>query len=195
MVPSMSLAQHSPMTLAEFLEWEERQELRYEFDGFAPVAMTGGTIAHDRITFNIQRALASRLAGSPCQPFGPNVKIVTPGKARYPDAVVTCSPVDQAATVVAAPVVVFEVISDDTARTDRIEKLREYQATVSIQRYVIVEQKSAGAMAIARKGEDWVVIALTEVDTLRLPEIGIEIPLSEFYAGLDLTLAEASALR
>jgi len=30
------------MTLAEFLEWEERQPLRYEFDGVGPVAMTGG---------------------------------------------------------------------------------------------------------------------------------------------------------
>ncbi len=40
------------MTLAEFLAWEERQDLRYEFDGFKPIAMTGGTIAHDQITFD-----------------------------------------------------------------------------------------------------------------------------------------------
>ena len=40
------------MTLAEFLAWEERQELPYEFDGLPPVAMTGGTVAHDRITFS-----------------------------------------------------------------------------------------------------------------------------------------------
>lgn len=31
------------MTLDAFLAWEERQELRWEFDGFAPVAMTGGS--------------------------------------------------------------------------------------------------------------------------------------------------------
>ena len=67
------------MTLAEFLAWEERQESRYEFDGFAPVAMTGGTIAHDRITFNLQRSLDTRLAGSRCRSFGPNVKILTAG--------------------------------------------------------------------------------------------------------------------
>ena len=44
----MSAALRKPMTLPEFLAWEERQELRYEFDVFAPAAMTGGTIAHDR---------------------------------------------------------------------------------------------------------------------------------------------------
>jgi hypothetical protein len=31
-----------PMTGEEFLAWEVRQEGRYEFDGFPPVAMTGG---------------------------------------------------------------------------------------------------------------------------------------------------------
>ena len=36
----MSAVLQRPMTLAEFLDWEERQELRYEFDGFQPVAMT-----------------------------------------------------------------------------------------------------------------------------------------------------------
>jgi hypothetical protein len=35
------------MSLEQFLAWEERQPLRYEFDGFQPVAMTGGTVQLD----------------------------------------------------------------------------------------------------------------------------------------------------
>ena len=35
----MNIALRKPMTLTEFLAWEERQELRYEFDGFQPVAV------------------------------------------------------------------------------------------------------------------------------------------------------------
>jgi hypothetical protein len=31
-----------PTAIEEFLAWEERQEGRYEFDRFRPVAMTGG---------------------------------------------------------------------------------------------------------------------------------------------------------
>lgn len=89
----MSVAVQLPMTLGEFLAWEERQELRYEFDGTAPVAMTGGTIAHDRITFNLQRSLDARLAGKRCRPLGPNVKIIVDGRTRYPDAFVVCQPV------------------------------------------------------------------------------------------------------
>ena len=65
--------------------------------------------------------------------------------------------------------VVFEVVSEDTARTDRIEKLREYQATPSIQRYVILEQKSIGPSVFTRRDNDWIATALTEGDTLRMP--------------------------
>jgi Uma2 family endonuclease len=90
------------------------------------------------------------------------------------------------ATIIEDPVVVFEVISEDSARTDRIEKLREYLATPSIRRYAILEQKSIGAMVFSRRGEIWTVIALTEGDTRHMPEIGAEIPLSEFYAGMNL---------
>ena len=34
------------MTREQFLAWKVRRELRYEFDGLQPVAMTGGTVAH-----------------------------------------------------------------------------------------------------------------------------------------------------
>ena len=155
------------MTVAEFLAWESRQELRFEFDGFQPVAMTGGTIAHDRITFNLHKALDARLAGKPCRSFGPNVKILTARKGSVPDALVTCTPTDPNAIIADNPVVVFEVVSEDSARTDRVEKLREYQATATIQRYVILEQKSIGAVVFTRRDNDWIATALTEGDTLR----------------------------
>ena len=182
----MNIALRKPMSLADFLAWEERQELRYEFDGFQPVAITGGTLAHDRITFNLQRALEARLSGKPCRTFGPNVKILAAGKVRYPDAIVTCSPADFAATIADNPVVVFEVVSEDNARTDRIEKVRDYRATSSIPRYVILEQKSIGATVFTRHGAEWTATAPVEGETLQLPEIGIELPLDECYAGLDL---------
>ncbi|MBA3686658.1 MAG: Uma2 family endonuclease, partial [Planctomycetes bacterium] len=59
----MNVAVRQGMTLPEFLAWEERQELRYEFDGFAPIAMTGGTYEHDGISMNLAAALVNRLRG------------------------------------------------------------------------------------------------------------------------------------
>jgi Uma2 family endonuclease len=183
----MNVVLRRPMSLEQFLAWEERQELRWEFDGVRPHAMTGGTLGHDQITFNLRKALDARLSGKPCRPFGPNAKIIVAGSVRYPDGVITCSPTVFSATVMDSPVVVFEVVSESSARTDRIDKVREYQATASIQRYVILEQTSVGATVFARLGEIWTATALTEQDTVVMPEIGIELPLAECYLGLDLS--------
>ena len=183
----MSAALRKPMTLAEFLDWEERQVLRYEFDGFRPVGMTGGTIAHDEITFNVRRALAARLAGKPGRPVGPNVKIIADGNVYYPDGFVTCRPVAPKATVADDPVVVFEVTSEGSYQTDLIVKNRSYRATASIQRYIIVQQAQKAAIVFARRGEDWLAeIVSGDGMSLALPEIGIEVPLDELYDGIAL---------
>jgi Uma2 family endonuclease len=71
----MTLTAPKPMTLAEFLTWEEQQEQRYEFDGSAPVAMAGGSLAHAAIQRNLALALGTRLRGKPCQLFGSDLKI------------------------------------------------------------------------------------------------------------------------
>src|ERR1700761_2716312 len=92
-------------------------------------------------------------------------------------------PVQPRATVVHDLIVVFEVLSEGTSRTDRIEKPREYGATSPIQRYAILEQDTIAAMVFVRKGGDLVAEALTADDTLRMPEIDIEVWMAEFYTG------------
>lgn len=191
----MSVALQKPMTLAEFLDWEERQELRYEFDGFQPVAMTGGTLRHEAIRVTLRALLYDRLRGHRCRLWGPTTKIEVQGRIRYPDAYVSCTPGSPNATIVPEPVVVFEILSAGTSRTDRIEKLREYQATPSIQRYVILEQDSVAATVFVRHGDDWYASVLTEADVLRMAEIDIELALADIYvdAGLDDTAVDAVA--
>ena len=73
---AMNLAVRKPMSLAEFLEWEERQELRYEFDGVEPSAMTGGSAAHADIQANLAMAFRSRMRGKPCKFYGSDLKIL-----------------------------------------------------------------------------------------------------------------------
>jgi Uma2 family endonuclease len=114
------------------------------------------------------------------------LKIEVAGRIRYPDAFVVCTLGSPRSTVVRDPVVVFEVLNESTARTDRFEKLREYGATPSIQRYVMLEQDAIAAVVYVRKGTDLVVETLAADETLRMPEIGIEVPMAEFYVGVEL---------
>ena len=80
--------------------------------------------------------------------------------------------------------VIFEVLSPSTAAKDRIVKAREYQATPSVQRYVMIEQERIGATVLVRAQDGWSAFILKDDDTLEMPEIGLAIPLAEFYEGL-----------
>jgi Uma2 family endonuclease len=102
-----------------------------------------------------------------------------------------CSPVARDATVVTDPVVVFEVLSPSTSTTDSIVKNREYRDTASIQRYVMLEQDTQGAIIFARAGDDWVGHVVSGDTVLATPEIGIELPLAELYEGVEFAEPEA----
>ncbi len=180
----MSAPLRRSWTQDEFFAWAASQEGRYEFDGFQPVAMTGGTVGHAIIIRSLHRALDRRLRGGGCQPLGPDAGVATVGTAiRYPDALVTCAKLDSGAITVLGVVVVFEVLSSTTSRTDRIVKVREYAEVASIRRYVILESTSIGLTVLERQAPDeaWRATTLTTDDILRMPEIDIEIPVAEFY--------------
>ena len=182
----MSQMLREAMTPEEFLAWEAKQELKWEFDGFQPVAMVGVTVAHSIIQGNIITALNNRLHGKPCQPYGPEVKVEIGPKYRYPDAFVSCTPLARDATVVADPVVIFEVLSESTARTDKTTKLTEYCSLPSMQRYVMLEQDQAFATVISRTATGWGLETLGADGVLTMPEIGVEVPMADLYARLDL---------
>ena len=172
------------MTADEFLDWENQQERRYEFDGFGPVAMTGGTQEHSLIQANLITALGVRLRGGPCRVVGSDLKVSVAGSIRYPDAFVYCTVSPRGTLVVTDPVVVFEISSPSTAAIDHIDKNREYRDTPSIQRYVMLEQDRQGITVFTRTSDDWVGHLIDGDAVLSMPEIGVELPLSEIYAGI-----------
>ena len=190
----MSIARINPWTAERFLSWVQTQEGRYEFDGSRPVAMTGGSARHSRIIVNIHVALRSRLRGTPCSSFGPDLGVRTIGNAIcYPDVLVSCTKFAETELLAPDPLIVFEVLSGDSGRRDRIEKAREYGAVPSIRQYIIVESAGIGLLVLHRqRGNDaWAEQTLTGEDKLDLPEIGAGIPVSEFYEDVDFGEAPA----
>jgi hypothetical protein len=67
-------------------------------------------------------------------------------------------------------------------------QVREYAAVASLRRYVILEHTSIGLTVLERSAGDqpWIITTLTAGDTLRMVEIGIEIPVVEFYEDTDV---------
>ena len=181
----MSIALRHPVTLEEFLEWEESQPLRYEFDGHQAIAMTGGSAAHARIQRNLAIAVGGRLRGKQCEFFGSDLKIEVAGRIRYPDGFVTCTPLQPNDKIAREPVVIFEVLSGSTASTDITTKNAEYAATPSVQRYVMLAQDEISGTMFERIAGDWIGHMLTRDTILRMPEIDIEVPIMEFYEDVE----------
>jgi Uma2 family endonuclease len=180
----MSVALKASMTREAFLDWESRQELKYEFDGFQAVAMTGGTVAHAAVQCNLIGLLYNRMRGHRCQVFGSELKIQAWHGIRYPDAFVVCSPIPPGTLVVTDPVIVFEILSPSTTTVDHIDKNQEYRNTPSIQRYVILEQTTMAATVFRREGDDWAGHLQIGDTNLDLPEIGMTLPMTEIYEGV-----------
>jgi Uma2 family endonuclease len=180
-------ASPKPLSLEDFLAWEELQELRYEYDGASPEAMTGGAVAHSRIQINLTTGLQIRLRGGPFFVVGGDLKIRTATSIRYPDAMVICAPVDGKATWTRDPTVVFEVLSPSTARKDLGVKNAEYQTLPSLRRYVVLHQDAAAAEVFFRDdGGEFAHEFVAAGGVLRMPEISVELPLSDCYEGLTI---------
>ena len=181
------------MTLTEFLAWEDRQDFKHEFDGYGPIAMSGWTVAHAIIQANLAMVLGSRLRGQPCRFYGSDMKIEVMGRIRYPDGMVSCTTQARDGKILRDPIVLFEVLSDSSGSTDLVAKNREYASTPSVRRYVMLSQNEIGAVLFERVEADWLGRVLAADAVLTMPEIGVEVALSELYTGLDFTADPTSA--
>jgi Uma2 family endonuclease len=168
-----------PLTVDEFLAWERSQPARYEFDGIQPVAMTGGSVAHARVATRLTVALGTRVQ-PPCEVFGSELKVLTSGRVRYPDATVACGVSGSDGDSI-APTVVFEVLSPSTALTDRRVKAVEYASVPGILAYVMLETERP-EITVRRRATGWADETIAGIDAeLALPEIGVTVPLSAVY--------------
>ena len=176
-------ARHRIMSIEDFLAWEARQDTKYEFDGFEPVAMAGGSRNHARIQRNLAIAIGSRLQGTRCEFLGSDMKLLSANRSRYPDGQVVCGPGAGEASFTTSPTALFEVVSAGDETRDRVDKAAEYLEIASVQTYVMLRTNRAEATVLTRTGDTWDSREVHAGAMLTLPSIGVELPLSEIYAG------------
>ena len=68
------------------------------------------------------------------------MRLEVEGKIRYPNVAVVAGRIPDDVRALRDAVVLFEVLSDDTAATDRLEKRAEYARVPGIRRYVLLEK-------------------------------------------------------
>jgi Uma2 family endonuclease len=180
-------------TLAAFLAWEEQQPERYERVGARVWMMTGGTLAHNRITLNLVIALQGRLK-PPCEAFSTDVKVITPGEdVTYPDVVVACGTFADHATLLTEPVVIVEVLSQSTAARDQGFKRWAYATIPSLRHYVVIVQDEP-VVEVASPNPDgsWRSVFHRGLGArLRLDALKVEIGLDEVFVRTEVAQPQA----
>ncbi len=177
-----------------YLEWENRQEIRYELVDGQVHAMGGGTGNHDIICNNLRGELRTQLRGTPCRQQGPDFKVHAGQNGRYPDALVDCGPLPGTRLYAEAPVAVFEVLSASTAWIDQGLKLRDYDATSSIRFYALISQEENRALVYRRDATGRLGIQAAELlegidAALAIEDLGVQIRFADLYEGTRLAIA------
>jgi Uma2 family endonuclease len=172
------------MTVAEFVDWDDGTEVRYELVHGVPVAMAPPSGRHVVITRNVARALDRQLR-APCGAFagGGVARADTDDQLRLPDVLVTGEPTPE--RYFRAPRLVVEVLSPSTEKDDRTDKLDFYQLLPSIEAVLLVWQEYRRVQLQLRDEGRWIIQDLIGAGTLEVPSLGVGLSLDQVYEGLD----------
>lgn len=172
------------LSVDEFLHWEDRQEGKHEFDGETIIPMTGGSRAHQRIVMNLVAALETRLepASSGYEVLQEMRLRIGSRAARYPDVCIVRGPVADAVKTLDDALVVFEVLSPDTAATDLGVKVAEYRQLPSFRAYVLIDQVRAHAVVMSASGSAETTGAIDLTSAHLLGDEPLVLPRSVLYA-------------
>src|SRR5574340_878218 len=142
------VAQREPqhMSVEEWRELERTHtDTKYEYFDGQVYLMSGGSLAHSRISSNALRAIEDRLSSDSRYVYNSDASVrLSETRYTYPDISVSCDSGDQPTTdklEVQAARVVVEVLSDSTEGKDRIRKANLYHACPTIQEYVLIATK------------------------------------------------------
>lgn len=181
-VRSMNVAPREPWTVERFLAWEDKQEGKHEFDGARIIAVSGNSRGHQRVVSNLLRLLGDTLDPDRFDAVQA-MRIKIGRKVRYPDVAVVAGPIPGQVTILGNALVLFEVLSDTTADTDRAVKPADYAEVASLRRYILLQQVQAPVAVLERTADGWAETrAATE---LALPELGITLPVAAMYRNVE----------
>jgi Uma2 family endonuclease len=182
----MRLTELKPLSESEYLELEARSELRHELVAGQLYAMTGATVAHNRIAGGLYSRLLAA-AGDACQVFISDVKLRADSLPTYyyPDVMVVCDPADDDRLAKTRPCLLAEVLSPATEATDRREKLAAYRRLPSLREYLLLAQDAPRIEVYRRRSlSDWVLEVLEAGDTVRIDCVDLRVGVSELYRGI-----------
>lgn len=189
------VAHFKRLTPQAYLDWEQRQECRYDYVNGEVFAMTGGTVPHGTIALNLATALKSHLRGSACRVFNSDVKVgvTEDGPYHYPDVSVSCDERDRTAIeFIEHPCLIVEVLSPSTEAYDRGRKFAHYRQSKTLREYVLINAEgfSVECFRLNAAGK-WELTHYLDGDEVELTSIGFRCPIALLYEDVSFQTGQA----
>ncbi len=179
-------AQTEKLTFEEYLELEDRSQVRHEFVGGEIHAMAGATVGHNAVVGNLLIALGPKVRKSDCRAFVSDMKVRVEATAAAlcPDLVISREPLDRQDHFITDARLIIEVLSPSTADHDRGAKLKHYIRLPGLAEYVLIDSQRRSIDVYRRQEVGWQFLPLAEDQPLVLESVGIELSWDDVYEGV-----------
>jgi Uma2 family endonuclease len=172
------------MDKAAFLAWAESREERHELVRGIVVMMTGGSRAHWQIAGNLFRALANSIDRDRWVVFQEFGVDLGPATIRFPDVVIDVAGEPSKDLTATSPVLIAEVMSPSSERTDLGDKAAEYLQLPTLSTYLVLAQDEVRAWMWTREANGFFggpTVHEGADSDLSLPALGFSLSLAEIY--------------
>lgn len=176
------------LTIDEFLEMEEKSDVKHEYYKGRIFSMSGPKLDHIRITRNLTALLRGKLRGSSCEVFPTDLRVYVESEEllTYPDLSIVCGELvtrNNDDWNLMNPSVIVEVLSKSTMDYDRNEKFELYKALPSLREYILVDSRSVLVEQFCKDGEgNWVLRNYDKLtDRLMVETVKVDLLLEEIY--------------
>jgi Uma2 family endonuclease len=148
-----------PMTLDEFLSWDDGTDTHYELIGGFPVAMALPAEAHRMLAMRLGSRIDAALSNRrPCNVQSEAGVIRSDRADMYfeADLAATCEPNEFGRQAIKNPFLIVEILSPSTERHDRWFKLPVYRQIATVQEILFIASDGMYAELHRRSGAQWI---------------------------------------
>lgn len=168
----------------EYLAAERDVDVRSEYVDGQIYAMAGASELHNTVASEFHTLVNIRL-NDDCRAWQSDMKIVGKNQneqyfAYYPDIAVACGANTGDPYARTNPILIVEVLSPNTQRTDLKEKFDNYTQLPSLIEYVVVAQDTP-YVRVFRRSNHWRAESYYAEDCFALESVGLEIQVKQIY--------------
>jgi Uma2 family endonuclease len=168
----------------DYLQSEKSSAVKREYLDGRIYAMAGASHNHNFISGNVYRKFGNHLEGSHCAPFMSDTKVRIGKDYVYPDVLVDCGNLAGDDYFSTTPIIIVEVLSKATRKTDVTTKLLRYINLDSLQEYVLIEQDIV-SVQVLRRSKHWLSEYYFLGDSVNFASINLTLRVEEIYDRVD----------